>query len=136
MKAGLICAGVLFVLLQACSDDKAIPKDVIPKQRMQNILWDLIQADKFTVLYVAKDSTKNVKSERIRLYEDVFRIHHTNKTEFEKSYQFYVSRPDISKVMFDSLAASANRKRSDVYSNPSSGPSLTPKKKIEIGKPN
>ena len=139
MRSGLVWTLVICLLMVACSNDGAVPKDILPPARMQNVLWDLIQADKFSVLFLSKDSAKNVKEERIRLYEDVFRIHHISKEEFEKSYKFYLSRPDISKVMFDSLAAFANRKRADVYSHPPSAPtlnpSITPKKKVQIGKP-
>ncbi|HUP14002.1 MAG TPA: hypothetical protein VM187_17400, partial [Niastella sp.] len=34
--------------------------------------------------------------------------------EFVKSYKFYMSRPDIARTMFDSLATRANRTREDL----------------------
>ncbi len=76
----------------------------------------MIQADQFTKAYLAKDSAKmNVKLERIKLYQEVFNIHHVSKDEFQKSYEFYMSRPDLAKTMFDSLTAYANRQRQEVF---------------------
>ena len=51
----------------------------------------------------------------MKLYKEVFTIHHTTKDEFNKSYQFYLSRPDLSKSLFDSLSAYANRQRNEMY---------------------
>jgi hypothetical protein len=45
----------------------------------------------------------------------VFQLHHTTKEEFKKSYDFYLSRPDLSAKLFDSLAALANKDRSEIY---------------------
>ncbi len=73
-------------------------------------MWDMIQADQFSKQFLLKDSAKsNVKIETMKLYDEVFQIHHVSKDEFQKSYQFYISRPDIFKVIMDSISAQGNR---------------------------
>ena len=83
---------------------------------MQHILWDLIQADQYAKQFLLKDSSKkNIRVETIKLYQEVLQIHHITKDQFKKSYQFYLTRPDLTKNIFDSLAASGNRRRKEIY---------------------
>ena len=105
------------VLLVSCGDDKDdIPKDIIGKEKMQKILWDIMLADQFSTQYVSKDTVKSrVRTKTMELYEEVFRIHHTTKAEFQKSFKFYESHPDITKPMFDSLSARASRERLTMF---------------------
>ncbi len=43
------------------------------------------------------------------------KLHQVSKDEFVKSYKFYLSRPDIAREMFDSLATRANRRREELF---------------------
>lgn len=116
---------LFFCSLTGCANRDKIPSGIISKVEMQKILWDIIQADQFSKQFIAKDSAKkNVGIETIKLYTQIFQIHHTTKEEFEKSYQFYLSRPDILKIIFDSLAVQGNRRMKEIY-QPAAG---TPKK--------
>jgi len=109
----------------ACSDSNAIPKNIIAKEKMEKILWDIIQADNFSTEYLKKDSGRiNVKFETMKLYDQIFLLHHVSRQDFEKSYQFYLEHPDITKPMFDSLSARGNRQRNEKYRYPSRPPSL------------
>ena len=99
----------------ACSDDDTIPEKIIPQKEMQTILWDLLLADRYTSQYIAKDTTKKIKIENLKLYDQVFQIHKITKAQFIESFDFYLQRPDLTKVMFDSLSAGANSKRGEVY---------------------
>ena len=105
--------------LTACTNPEHVPGNIIPRDSMQNILFDIMQADQYSTQYLLKDSAKiNVKSETMKLYEEVFRLHHISKTEFDRSFQFYLDHPNIATVMFDSLSARAARLRAEAYSNP------------------
>ena len=105
------------LLLASCGDDNGdIPKDIIGKEKMQKILWDIMLADQFSTQYLSKDTVRaRVRTKTMELYEEVFRIHHTTKAEFQKSFKFYESRPDITKLMFDSLSARASRERMTMF---------------------
>jgi hypothetical protein len=116
--------------LAACSDRTAIPKDIIPPDSMQKIMFDVIMAEEYSSLYVSKDSLKHDKVKANQdLLEDVFKIHHISRENFKKSLHFYESRPDLNKKIFDSLAAFVNQRRQDFY-RPKSLPKpvVTPKK--------
>jgi hypothetical protein len=103
----------------SCTNKDSIPRGIIPKDKMEKILWDMIQADQFTAQYLLKDSARiNTKMETMKLYAEVFQIHHVSKEEFQKSFSYYLSRPDITKNMFDSLSAHSNRHREELYKRP------------------
>lgn len=99
-----------------CTNKNKIPSDVLPREEMEKVLWDMIQADRFSTQFLLKDSaTKNVKLETFKMYEKVFQLHKISRDEFVRSYKYYLQRPDITKVMFDSLALRSNRQRDTLY---------------------
>src|SRR3954471_5039455 len=98
------------ILIAGCSEKDKIPSGVIGKEEMEKVMWDMMLADQYSANYLVKDSAKiNVKQETLKLYEEVFRLHHISRDEFSKSYAFYQSRPDIARVLFDSLMARGTR---------------------------
>gem|GEM_PF-770650 len=111
---------LLISLAIACTNKDKIPSDVLPREEMEKVMWDMIQADRFSSQFLERDSIarKNIKTENLILYEKVFQVHKITREEFIHSFKFYLSRPDINKVLFDTMAARANRRRADVYTNP------------------
>lgn len=110
----LVCLSAFVWCLISCTDKDKIPAGVLPKDKMQKVLWDVIQAERYRETFI-KDSSKDLKAETFKLYAQVFEIHKVTKEEFAKSYKFYMSRPDIARDMFDSLATQANRRREEMY---------------------
>ena len=112
------------LLVLGCESKDRIPKGTIPMTEMQKILWDIIQADAYSKQYILKDSLhRKLNEETIKLYEQVLELHHTDKENFLKSYQFYCSRPDLLKTMADSLSAQGARLQQDVYKPQPTAPS-------------
>jgi hypothetical protein len=100
---------LLFCFLLSCGS--SIPKEIIPPEKMETILWQLMQVDEFTANAFTRDSTHNLTTERILRYRQVFRLNQTNKEAFSKSYTWYMAHPDITKTMFDSIGVQALRQR-------------------------
>ena len=91
---------------------------------MEKVLWDMMLADRYASQFLIRDSLKiNVKEETFKMYDEVFQIHHISKDEFIKSYKYYLNRPDLNKVMFDSLAARGSRGRDSLYKKSHKKPS-------------
>ena len=68
-------------------------------------MWDLVQATEYLNAYVLnKDSIPDKTAEAVNWYENVYRLHHTSKTEFDKSYAYYKEHPLLMKEVLDSLA--------------------------------
>ena len=102
---------LLFLLLvtvgASCSSREDIPNDVLPVKKMQQVLWDVMVADEVVEFYHMKDSSLNAFNKRMGLYDTVFSIHKISKQHFQKSLQFYQSRPDLLKIILDSLQRKA-----------------------------
>ncbi len=114
---------LLFSFLIGCSSSP-VPKGIIPPDKMQNIVYDLMQVDGFINNYLYRDTTIDIKKKRSIFYEQVFKLHNTTRKEFFTSYKYYQQRPDIQKTLFDSLNQVANRKKD--------GPVAEPIKKLTI----
>ena len=110
---------ILFLFLLSftnCVNNDKIPPGTIARDSMPKILWDVIVADQFSKQFILKDSAKiNARLETMKVYQQVFQFHHITRDEFEKSYQFYVSRPDLMKIIYDSLSVYSNKQRTEVY---------------------
>ena len=104
---------ILIISNFACIRDNKVPKDVIPQNQMRKIMWDLMRADAYVTDFVMKDSTRDKKTESAKLYEKIFDIHATSQEAFKKSLVFYQNRPDLFKVISDSLRA--DEKKSQQY---------------------
>ena len=115
-----IAGSLLIFLFIACTNKDKIPSDVLSRDEMEKVMWDMIQADRFSSQFLERDSVarKNIKTETLKLYERVFQIHKITREEFVHSFKFYLSRPDLNKVLFDTLSARANRRRAEVYTSP------------------
>lgn len=115
MMRVLLTGVIVCICFAACTNQYKVPGDIIPKEKMEKVLWDMMLADRYASAYISKDSSKNVTEENFKLYQQIFDIHDITRDEFVKSFKYYLQRPDITMVVLDSLAAHANRKREDVY---------------------
>ena len=88
---------------------------ILPKEQMTHVLWDMIQVDELATLRLIKDTTKDVRTERIQLYQKVFTLHKTTEKQFSRSFKYYMNHPDVMKVMFDTLEARGARERKISY---------------------
>lgn len=113
MKDWMKCT--LLVFLFSCSGN-GLPGGVLPRDQMEAVVWDMIAADQYYRDFLVKDSLKlDIRAERLKLYERVFQMHHTNRETFDKSYAYYSANPKLMQEVFDSLSAKGTRKLQDLY---------------------
>jgi len=99
----LLLSFVLLTGIAGCNRKEGIPSDILPQDKMQAILSDIMRADQFLNDYVlSKDSSLNKDSARIEFYKQVFNIHKTSKSNFQKSFSYYKLHPARLKVLLDS----------------------------------
>jgi len=104
MRTGLfiICS---LIIITGCKNKNRIPAGIIPQKKMQTILWDMMRADQFLSDFVLnKDSSLDKRTESIKLYSQVFAIHHISKEQYEESFSFYKAHPALFKAIMDSLS--------------------------------
>jgi hypothetical protein len=101
----LFIIGLLSVLTFACSDKDKLPPGVLPKKQMREVMWDMIRTGEFLHGFVFKQDSSLDKIELgEKWFDKVYQLHKITKTQFEKSYAYYNSRPVLMKEMLDSLS--------------------------------
>lgn len=103
----IICVAVIFCA--ACNSNTS--RGVLPPEKMQVIMWDLLKADELITENRLTDARFESDSANEALYQKVFLMHETDKATFEKSFRFYQSRPDLSKNILDSVISIGTRER-------------------------
>jgi hypothetical protein len=102
-----------------CAGKDGVPRGIIPRDRMEQVMWDMAQADQYVALYLAKDSVHiDRKKETLKLYETVFRLYDVSLEQFRKSYRYYLDHPELGQLLFDSVIARGVRARTEMYDRP------------------
>ena len=106
MRKIVSCLIPMFILV--CCKEQKVPDNVLPPQKMQSVMWDMLQADEYANFQLPKDSTLSILDRHTNYYQKVFQIQKITKEQFKKSLKYYQTRPDLLKVMFDSLQYKAD----------------------------
>lgn len=86
----------------ACSGE-SVPKNVLPPQKMQEVMYDVIRVDEMVEFLRMMDSTYQPFSKRTALYDTVFGLHAVTKEKFQQSLKYYQGRPDLLKEMINNI---------------------------------
>jgi len=82
-----------------------MPKGILSKQKMREVMWDMIRAGEYLNNFVFnKDSAIDKVAESQKWHDKIYELHKTNKAEFDKSYAYYKSHPLLMREVLDSLA--------------------------------
>jgi uncharacterized protein DUF4296 len=90
---------LIIISMPGCKDKDDVPSGVMSKDKMQIVLWDILQADGLTVQLKQKDPVL----ENAKLQKQVFDEDNTTREEFYKSYSWYEEHPVLMEVMLDSM---------------------------------
>jgi hypothetical protein len=101
-----VCLLFLFFFAFACSGT-SVPGGVLPPEKMETVLYDVIRADEMVDFLKLSDSTWQPFSRRTALYDTVFQLHGVKKEEFQKSLSYYQQRPDILKEIIEGMQKKA-----------------------------
>jgi hypothetical protein len=102
----LVLASVL-VFLVACNRGEKVPAGILPKEKMQVLMWDMIRADELVSYRSSMDSSIKLLPASISLYRSVFEIHKVSEKEFRESFRYYEAHPKLFKSVLDSLQRKA-----------------------------
>lgn len=94
------------IILCSCNDNK--PKDVLDEQAMINVLADVHLANGTLLqLSAAPDTLYKYGTGR---YQNVFKNHHTDSAQFNKSLKYYASEPDKLLAVYDETLKKLQKK--------------------------
>lgn len=107
----------ILLFLTACSND--LPKNVLPPEKMEKILWDVALGGEYANGYVL---TKNYQLNRAalnnKLLEKIYKVHRITKEQFDKSLEYYKSKPKQLIVILDSIAEQKTRLQNEKANAP------------------
>lgn len=76
---------------------------------MGDIMWDILRAQALASQIALKDSTVDVAVKTKLFSLEIFKIHQTDSSQFNKSYNWYVKHPDVLNRIFDSIYTQKQR---------------------------
>lgn len=105
MKIGIVF--FMWLLVLSCND--TLPNGILEQEKMENILWEQMQADAFTREFISKDTSQKLVVENLKIQQKIFAQNNTNKETFYKSYQYYLEHAELFKPMIDSIVSKQTR---------------------------
>jgi Domain of unknown function (DUF4296) len=105
----------LSLSFSACSGRKRIPANILSPQKMETIMSDILLAEGYAESYLYSDSSRTRLSWMNEEADKVLAIHKVSQKTFRESYAFYKSRPDIFKVVIDTINNRSLRNRENIY---------------------
>jgi hypothetical protein len=106
---------ILIFCMLGCADKENKFSGILPEEKMQAVMWDIIGADVFTEQFIKKDSLKKPSVENMQLQNKIFAIHKVTRVDFYKSYDYYMAHADQMRIILDSITARAERDRSKMF---------------------
>lgn len=99
--------------LTACSsDDNAIPKDILDRQKFTALMIDVQLAEGIKTQY-AHSRNKDGSLSR-ELYDEIFERHEIKEEDFRKTYGFYQSRPELMEGVFEQVLDSLSKLEAEI----------------------
>lgn len=86
----------------SCAADN-LPKGVLPAEKMESVMWDLIQADQALSLPFQTDTTVSRTLINKKTYHQILLLHKVSEEDFKRSFRFYQQNPLRLKPILDSL---------------------------------
>ncbi len=113
----------LLFLIWAVSCAPGRPSDVLSREQMQDVLWDVARGGEFINGYIYyKYPDLNKAALNNKMMDEIFRVHKITKKQFDKSLAFYKERPAVMLTMLDTIEARKTR----LVRNTASGESNPP----------
>ncbi len=92
---------ILLLTMMSCKRESA---HILPQDKMTKVMWEMVQADEWVTGYVSRDSTRNQKLERMKLYQQIFTLNKVAEEDYYTSFKFYAAKPGMFKRLLDSLS--------------------------------
>jgi hypothetical protein len=100
---------LLLVILAGCSGSD-IPANVLSPSKMNDVLWDMLQADELSSYELQKDSSLTI-NHTAQYYQSIFAAHKITRQQFQASLKFYQNHPPLFKPVVQALQRKAENIR-------------------------
>ena len=127
---------MLIFAAAACSNGKTVPDHVLKPEKFQKILTDVFLADALNTERSFKDTALKIKDTNAAYFLKIFEQYGVTKNEFMRSYNYYLSRPDLLRPITDSISAVLERENTKITTDtvkPKQDGNNSPKARIGNG---
>jgi hypothetical protein len=107
-----VTAFIIFICCTVgCKSKDEVPAGILKFDKMQAVLWDVIQAEALTGQFIKKDFSIDAPLENLKMQQQIFANHQIKKEEFYTSYQYYSVHVQLMRSMLDSITTLAERNK-------------------------
>lgn len=108
-----ISLSIIFIIF--CSCNGGLPSGILKPKEMEEVLMDMAIVDSYAENINTLNSTDK-KTNWLSVESDkVLAIRKIEKKDFLNSYKFYKSRPDLLKVIIDTMHNKLQRNKDKIY---------------------
>jgi hypothetical protein len=118
----LLPAFLLLFIGWSCAGKDELPKGVLGAKAMGKVMTDIALAESYIENFYPKKANGPRDSAIGREVDKVLSMHDVSQEVFRVSYQFYKSRPDLFRVILDSVVLENQRYQEKLNRNRKSGP--------------
>ncbi len=124
----------LVVILFGCNQKNAEKAPVLSTEEMVPVIYDLMLSEEYARQQVVKDSLLKLDDLSTQKYDQVFLLHKTSRKDFSDSYTYYLGHPDKFKAIYDSVNATASRRRLEIMNPAFRGRDKTERKPLQLNR--
>ena len=114
----ILLFAVVLSLFASCSNNNQPPSDIINREKMQQVLWDMFLAQSLAQHHTANDSNTSEVIEIKNLSANVFKIHGITEQKFTNSYKWYLAHPAILNEILDTIYSKKSREEESLPESP------------------
>lgn len=103
---------LLLTLCFGCKHSEEVPDGVFSPEKMQSVLWDLLNAESWARQTSNRDTTVSYSDEVKVLSKRAFQLNNVTEADFQKSYDWYTQHSQDFLNVLDSLETRVKREDS------------------------
>lgn len=108
MMRSRMCLVALIFLLISCSGNSG---KLLSVSKMKMVMWDMLQADYYSNMYLRRDTTKNLDHENLLLQQKIFLKHQVSREQYYFTLEQFKKSPETMKALMDSITVMAEKER-------------------------
>lgn len=105
---------IIILLAWACKDDK-LPANVLPPEKMEAVLIDVLLAESFSESYLVADTTIKLPQAYGKELDKVLAIQNISQKQLMESIDHYKAKPEVFKVIMDTVNTRIQREKDRIF---------------------
>ena len=100
-----------FLFLTACATKKSSKQTLLPIEKMQQTVWQLMQVDEYLSRQIQSDTLVQPSLEKAKYYQRIFDLNKVDRVQFYGTMDYLDLNPVAMKELMDSVEALSKREK-------------------------